>query len=209
MTDTKIIRQYLGNLQESLLQEIAIHSKIVKVDADTVLLKEGQSVKEIPIVLNGLIKVISRFEDKELLLYYIQPQESCVMSFIAGLKSTTSKVVAITEKETELLLIPAIKMQEWVNVFPEINKLYYNLYDLRYGDMLETMQQLVYNKMDERVMDFIKTRIKIENSNSIKLLHREIAQALGSSREVVTRTLHKLEREKKIEIDNEGAILLL
>ncbi|MCU0382531.1 MAG: Crp/Fnr family transcriptional regulator [Cyclobacteriaceae bacterium] len=192
MTDIKIIRQYLGNLQESLLREIALHSKTVKVDANTVLLNEGQAVKEIPIVLNGLIKVISRFEDKE-----------------AGLKSTTSKVVAITEKETELLLIPAIKMQEWVNIFPEINKLYYNLYDLRYSDMLETMQQLVYNKMDERVMDFIRTRVKIEKSNAIKLLHREIAQALGSSREVVTRTLHKLEREKKIKIDSEGAILLL
>jgi len=209
MTDVKIIRQYLGNLNEALVHEVVKHAKIITVPAQTVLLKEGQAVKEIPIVLNGLIKVISRFEDKELLLYYIQPQESCVMSFIAGLKSATSKVVAITEKETELLLIPAIKMQEWVNIFPEINKLYYNLYDLRYSDMLETMQQLVYNKMDERVMDFIKTRIKIENSNSIKLLHREIAQALGSSREVITRTLHKLERERKIKIDNDGAILLL
>lgn len=34
-------------------------------------LREGQYVKVIPIVLEGLIKVHTRYEDKELLLYCI------------------------------------------------------------------------------------------------------------------------------------------
>jgi CRP/FNR family transcriptional regulator len=63
------------------------------------------------VVLNGIIKVFIRYEDKELLLYYIQPRESCVMSFLAGIKNKPSRIFAVAEEACTLLLLPASNVE--------------------------------------------------------------------------------------------------
>ena len=81
MNINELIKSKLSFLGSSLLDDIVASSSLLNFEKDTELLREGQFVKVIPIVLTGLIKVFSRYEDKELLLYYIKPSESCVMSF--------------------------------------------------------------------------------------------------------------------------------
>jgi len=79
--ELNMIRKYLPAIGTDLQQAFA-HDGVVKdLASGTEILQEGQSVKMIPLVLEGLIKVFTRHEDRELLLYYIEPRESCVMSF--------------------------------------------------------------------------------------------------------------------------------
>ena len=82
-TDMKEIKKALSFLGNDLISEILDVSQIKEVPKGTEILLEGQYVKVIPIVIKGLIKVFSSFDEKELLLYYIQPNESCIMSFAA------------------------------------------------------------------------------------------------------------------------------
>ena len=82
MTD---LSKLLTPLHPNLRKELEAHAILKEVPQGTEILREGQYVKVIPIVLEGLIKVFSRHEDKELLLYYINLQESCIMSFSAGM----------------------------------------------------------------------------------------------------------------------------
>lgn len=64
----------------------------------TEILREGQYVKYVPLVLEGAVKVFTRHEDKELLLYYIESGESCIMSFNAGLKAQPAKFLRLQIK---------------------------------------------------------------------------------------------------------------
>ncbi len=80
----------LLNLSQALQDQISKNSALVEIPAETEILREGQYVKVIPLVLEGLVKVFTKYEDKELLLYYIQPNESCIMSFTASLKNEPS-----------------------------------------------------------------------------------------------------------------------
>lgn len=161
-------------------------------------MREGQYVKVIPIVLKGLIKVFTRFEDKELLLYYIQPEQSCIMSFSSAIHHDKSKIFAITEHESTVLLLPSDKVNLWIKQYPGINTLFYNQYDLRYAEMIETINHLIYHKLDKRVLDYVKNKVMVTGENPIKISHKEIANNLGTSREVVTRIVKKLENEKLI-----------
>ena len=70
------IRNQLSFLGEELIEEIEAESKLMEVPSGTELLHEGQYVKVIPLVLDGLIRVYITDRDKEMLLYYIQPKES-------------------------------------------------------------------------------------------------------------------------------------
>jgi CRP/FNR family transcriptional regulator len=162
------------------------------------ILREGQYIKVIPIVIDGLIKVFTRHKDKELLLYYIRPNESCIMSFSASLKNEPSKVFAITEEDTTALLLPVDKVSNWITQFPDINALFFQQYNLRYSELLDTIHHVLFDKMDSRLFEYLKEKVRVTNNNPLKLSHRQIADELGTAREVISRTMKKLETENLV-----------
>ena len=70
-------------LEGELVRKMMADVRVVEVPAGTELLHEGAYVHELPILLEGLVRVFIGHEDKELLLYFIEPSDSCVMSIAA------------------------------------------------------------------------------------------------------------------------------
>ena len=196
--------QWLNTISPQLRDEVKAHSSVVTIEGGNEILREGQYVKVIPLVIEGLIKVYSRHEEKELLLYYIQPDESCIMSFSAGLQNEPSQVFAITEAETTALLIPVQKVNEWISKFPELNNLFFQQYNLRYSDLLQTIHHVLFDNLDTRLLSYLVEKEKINKKKPLKVSHREIAHDLGTAREVISRVLKKLEIEGKIKQSQDG-----
>ncbi len=192
----EIVRLRFNFLGKELLDEMLSVSEIVNFESGTSLVQEGQFVKVIPIVLNGLVKVFTRYEEKEMLLYYIKPDESCIMSFSSAIHNSKSKIYAITESNSDILLVPSSKVTQWIKDFPSINILFYNQYDLRYSEMLDTIKHLIYDKLDKRVLDYLIEKKHLLQINPVKVSHKEIANDLGTAREVVSRIVKKLENDK-------------
>ncbi|QEC66785.1 Crp/Fnr family transcriptional regulator [Panacibacter ginsenosidivorans] len=198
MINSNEIFKTLPGLDESLVTEIQHASVLKHIPKDTEILREGQYVKVIPVVLKGLIKVYTQHKDKELLLYYIRPEESCIMSFAACLKNEPSKVFAITEDDTDALLLPVNKITGWIKQYPSINTLFFRMYNLRYSELLDTIHHLLFTKLDDRLYHFLKERSKLTCTNPLKISHKQIATELGTAREVITRVMKRLEQEGKV-----------
>lgn len=198
----------LSFLKPELVREIIKESTIKEIPKGTEILREQQYVKVLPIVIDGLVKVYSRFDDKELLLYYIEPAQSCVMTFYAALKNTPSKVYAKTEEDSTVILIPVRVLPIWLKEYPDFNELFYNQFNLRYSELLDTIGHLLLNRMDKRLYEHLKKKSELTDRNSIKMSHRQIANELGTAREVVTRVLKKLETEGKLS-QNSGEIRII
>lgn len=192
------IKQQFPHFNAELISEIVQHALEKEVPKDTELLREGQFIKVIPLVLKGVLKVYTKHEDKELLLYYIQPNESCIMSFSAGINNQPSKIYAVTEEDSYLLLIPAEKLSKWTKQFPDFNSLFFLQYNLRYSDLLDTINSLLFEKLDKRVLDYLKEKVLVTQNNPLKISHRQIASELGTAREVISRIVKKLELEGKV-----------
>lgn len=199
----------LSFLPTDLLTEIKEVSEIKDIPEGTQILREGQYVKVIPIVLDGLIKVFTSHDDKELLLYYIKPRESCIMSFAASLKNEKSQVFAITEEDTRTLLLPVSKIEAWIRKFPDMNNLFFQQYNLRYSELLETIHHLLFHKMDQRLYDYIQQKVSLTGKNPLKISHRQIANELGTAREVISRIMKKLETDGKLKQHSNSIELLL
>lgn len=197
-------RKKLSFLSSKLIDEIIKKSTVMEFPKGTEILKEEQYIKVLPIVLNGLVKVYSRFEEKELLLYYIEPSQSCVMTFHAALKHTPSKVYAITEENSQILLIPVEQLPKWLRDYPEFNELFYYQYNLRYTELLDTIKHLLVDKMDKRLFDHLKKKSLLTNNSPVNMSHSQIANELGTAREVISRILKKLEIEGKVEQNKDG-----
>lgn len=196
--DISLLKKLLPQFSETLQKLFASDGTVLEMESGTQILTEGQLVKMIPIVLDGLVKVFTRHEDKDLLLYYIKPHESCVMSFLAGIKNQPSRIYAQAEERTTLLLLPAQKVEQWINEYPQLNNLFYDLYNTRYSELIDTLHQLIFQKLDARLFDYLREKSRLKGNSVLNLRHREIAQDLGTSREVITRVLKKLEKEGKI-----------
>jgi CRP/FNR family transcriptional regulator len=190
--------QIINKLHPDLRAEIEEHAILKEIPQGMEILREGQYIKVIPIVVEGLLKVYTRHEDKELLLYYIKPQESCIMSFSAGMKNEPSQIFAVAEEDTTALLLPVERITQWTRLFPDINQLFFQQYNLRYTELLTTIHHLLFDRMDKRILDFLANKSQLTGRNPIKISHRQIAAELGTAREVVSRLMKKLENEGKI-----------
>lgn len=192
------IKHQFPHFNSDLISEMLQFAIEKEIPKETELLREGQYIKVIPLVFSGLIRVFTRHEDKELLLYYIKPNESCIMSFSAGINNQPSKIYAETEEDSHLLLIPVDKLIRWTKQFPDFNSLFFLQYNLRYSDLLDTINSLLFDKLDKRVYDYLKEKVAVTQHNPLKISHRQIASELGTAREVISRIVKKLELEGKV-----------
>lgn len=192
------LERKLPPLPLHLKNEILEKGTLKQIPAGTEILREGQYVKAVPLVLEGLLKVVSSKGDKEILLYYIEPEESCIMSFSAGLRNLPSKIYAIAVEDTEVVLLPVALIQEWIKSYPSLNNLFFSQFNKRYEDLLQTIHQILFEKMDKRLFDYLKEKSKVLGKNQLDLRHHQIARDLGTAREVITRVMKKLEMEGKV-----------
>lgn len=208
MIDHQFILNKFGFLGNDFVNEVHEYGLTDKIKAKTELIREGEKIKYIPFMIKGSVKVYCLNDGRELIYYYVRPNESCVMTFSSIFSNYISKIYAITEEESEVLLIPVSVMHDWLIRFPGINRVFYQEYDKRFIDVMNMVNEAVFHRLDKRVLSYIKQQITITGNHPIKLTHKEIASNLGTSREVVSRVLKKIENEGEIFQGKDGIKVL-
>lgn len=197
-------RAVLSKFRNELVEELLNVAKLLTIPEGQQILRDGQYVNVVPIVISGLVKVSTRTEERELLLYYIQPNESCIMSFTAGIRNEPASVFAETLSESLLLAIPTAKLKGLLAAFPELNELFFDEYQARYNDLLLTLKQSIFLKMDQRLLQYLKEKTQLNGGAKVQMSHQKIADELGTAREVISRVLKKLETAGKLVQDKSG-----
>ena len=198
------------NIFHTLLNKEAYASGQIKsFPAGTVIVDMDAYIKSLPIVLSGNLKVIRTDEQgKEILLYYIKPGESCIMSFLAGIHNNTSKIKAVVEEDAEVLLIPIDKASEWIKKFPEWTDFIFALYQKRFEELLEVVNAVAFQKVDVRLLHLLRQKSSLFQSKEITITHQQLADELGISREAVSRVLKQMENDKLISLSRNKIALL-
>jgi CRP/FNR family transcriptional regulator len=192
--------------EADLKQELAENGKLVEVSAGTMIMKEGSYVKTIPILLNGLVKVVKEESaGREMLLYYIYPLESCIISIHCGLNDIKTRAKAIAEEDSAAIMISSSILSEWQRKYPSFNDFVLNLYQKRFNDVLDAYNALAFQKLDDRLIAYLKAKSEATKSHIIKSTHQTLADELGSARETISRMLKKLESDGLVQL-HRGAI---
>ncbi len=197
-----LLERHYGYLFEpELLDEIEAVGKCKLIKQGERLLDIGQDIRVMPLIFSGAIKIL-REDDQgdELLLYFIEKGDTCAMTFSCCLGNGKSEIRAIAESDTELLMIPIEKLDEWMAKYQSWREFILDSYHTRMSELLETIDTLAFMKMDERIMKYLKDRAMVTNDDVIYSTHQDVAQDLHTSRVVVSRLLKSLEKEGKIEL---------
>lgn len=185
--------------EPELLDEIEKKAEYASIKAGEKLISIGQTVRQVPIVLSGSLK-ISRVEEdgRELLLYYLNPNEGCAMTFTCCMQQFPSEVEVVAEEDSELLLLPISIMDQWLVKYPTWKSFVMRTIRMRFQELLKTVDQIAFQQLDERLIHYLKEKSRITGSPLLNLSHEQIATDLATSRVVISRLLKKLENQKKL-----------
>lgn len=188
--------------EEKLRQEMVESCSSLDVGTGTILAEAGKFLKPIPLVLQGSIRVFRNDYDidREILLYYISEGETCMMSIVASFTDMQSKVHAITECNSKLLVIPIEKVRQWQVEYPKWNKFILDIFLNRYTELLNTINDLSFKNIDERLYNYLIQYHHRHPGNKIKLTHQNLANELGTTRVVISRLLKDFEKKGKVEL---------
>lgn len=170
-------------------------------EAGSVILNENSSIRSLPIVTKGTLRVIRTEDDgREILLYYIKAGESCIMSFLGGLHNETSKVKAEVEEDAEILFLPMDKVGFFIKEYPQWLDYIFRLYHKRFEELLEIVNAVTFKKMDERLLALLYKKQELTGNNILNITHEQLANELGTARAVISRLLKQLEELGKVKL---------
>lgn len=188
--------------EEKLLAEILTIGQYKKVAEGTELIDIGSFIEFMPLIISGAIKILREDENgDELVLYFIEQGDTCAMTISCCLEQTKSKIRAVAEVETELLMIPIKKISDWMNTYQTWRNFILQSYQERMQELLEAIDTIAFLNMDERLLKYLKDKAMINRSEIIQTTHKEIANDLHTSRVVVSRLLKALEIKGEIKLN--------
>ncbi|MDT3401130.1 MULTISPECIES: Crp/Fnr family transcriptional regulator [Mucilaginibacter] len=183
----------------ALQLELEANSQRKQLPAGTVLMSSNSYVRSLPVLLSGSMRVMRQDEDgREILLYYIKPGESCIMSFLAGIHEDTSKVHLEVEEDADVLMLPITKASEWIKSYPEWADFIFKLYHQRFEELLTVINEVAFQKLDDRIVELLKKKAAVFNSHEFQITHQQLAEELGTTREVISRLLKQMEKKEMI-----------
>lgn len=192
---------YGSQFEPALIEEINRVATFMDVPEGHDLMSPGQYVKSMPLLLSGSIKIMRPdAEGDELLLYHLEKGDTCAMTMSCCMGNTKSEIRAVTETPAKLLMIPIGKMEEWSSKYKSWRTFVFASYHERIMELLESIDNIAFNNMDERLENYLNDKIKILNSKHIYVTHKEIAADLHTSRVVISRLLKKMENDNKIKL---------
>ncbi len=196
-------------LSQSTLNKLKEHSVTKTFAEGDIIMNEHSYIRSIPIVLKGSIRVMRTDEEGgEILLYYIRPGESCIMSFMGAMHGQPSMIKAIAEEEVEILFIPVEKSTALIKENSEWLEYIFQLYHKRFEELLDVVNAVTFQKTDKRILHFLQEKKKLSNSSDINITHQQLAEELGTSRVVVSRLLKQMETDGLVSLGRNKISLL-
>lgn len=209
MVSNQQIFQALNFLHEKDLKEVIIeHSQLLTFDKGDVIVREGQYVKVLPIVVQGSIRVFQSSEEREILLYYVDPGQTCMMSLSSCFFDKQSPSTAIAAEDTTLLAIPARHITQWQKEYKSWNEYVIRTFRKRYDELLHTFEGVAFKHVDKRIMEYLVSRKEKTDSNLIEISHQNLANELGTTRVVISRILKQFEMNGEVKLHRKGIELI-
>lgn len=184
--------------ERELLDELG-DLEIIEIKQGTVILKEREYIKVIPLVLEGSIKLRKLdLTGREIIFYHIEPGESCILSINSCLSNKESQAEAIIEKNTRLIAVEADRVRSWMDRYSSWRRFVVNLHYERMAELMTLVDRLLFKSVDIRLIQYLKDR---SESNEIVITHQQLAGELGTAREVISRLLKQMEKEGLISME--------
>lgn len=191
--------------EPELQDELREHSNITHHKKGDFIIKKNEYIKVLKIVLQGKVRVYQENEAREILIYYLKNMETCTLSLSACFEDCKSNVNAIVEEDCDILNIPVRFVKDWNFKYKSWNTFTTKTFRESYNHLINQYSNLAFQPLKDRLFDYLVS--KAINS-VVKKSHQQLARELGTTREVVSRLLKKLEKNNKLHLGQKEILIL-
>jgi len=163
------------------------------IPAGHVIAETGSECTQLALVVSGSVRVY-KLADKgrEITLYRIKDGDSCVLTASCLMSATPFPAIAVAETVLDALVIPAKSAKSWMTQHPAWSSFVFGLISKRLTEVITVLENVTFQRMDVRVAAYLVNMV--DKGSTLAITHHEIAADLGSSREVVSRTLKEFDK---------------
>jgi len=200
----KAIFAPLGLAQEDL--QALIQHAIFKRFAPHTLINQNETCLGFIYVLSGALRAYIMGENaKEITLFNLKENDYCLLCSHCALHSIHYDILLESSQNTEVLIVPHQLFSRLKDTYPTLSNFTLTLISKRLSQTISTLEQALFKPLVERIREFL-----YENAHNGEILisHEEIANHLGSSREVISRILKEMENKGEIKRAYKKIILL-
>ncbi len=198
----------LSDDQSTNWQAVLDNAHILNVPADTVLAAAGTACTDFMLLLDGTVRIYQDAEDgREMTLYRIAPGDACLMSLNSLLHDRPFRANASAETDISLILFKVEDFQEAMRVSEAFRMLILTSLADTVCTIVQNFYTTAFEPLDMRLACYLGRLFERRQSDSLDITHQELSQELGTTREVVSRLLKKLEQQQCIVLKR-GKILV-
>ena len=193
----------LGSLPDALRGRVLAQAQTMDVPAGTLIFDERQPCRGFPFIVKGGIRVLKPSANgRELPLYRVLPGESCIITSSCLLGRADYNARGIAESDTTLLLLPRALFEELIDQ-PVFRDFVFHLFSERIADLMQLIEEVAFRKLDQRLAGLLLGKGRLLHTT-----HQQLADELGSVREIVSRLLKGFADQGLVKLGREQVEIL-
>lgn len=193
----------LAGMPASLAARVLAEARTVTVPDGTVLFDERQPCQGFPFVIAGDIRVVKTAANgRELPLYRVRPGESCIITSSCLLGHADYNARGVSEGETTLAMLPRALFEELL-AEPSFRDFVFHLFAERIAELMQLIEEVAFRKLDQRLAGLLLGKGRI-----LRATHQQLADELGSVREMVSRLLKGFAEQGLVRLSREQIEIL-
>lgn len=179
----------LQSLPEPWRQRLALQAARRQIGGGAQLFEVGDECRDLMLLVSGTVRVSKPLPNgHDLLVYRLQPGELCVMSTACLLGRTPYPVRGLAETDVRGLILPGALLREMIPACEPLRDALFGAIATRLSGLLLLLEEVVSGRLDARLAGAL-----LVHGPAIHLTHQQLADELGSAREVVSRLLESFE----------------
>jgi CRP/FNR family transcriptional regulator len=189
----------LAVLPDAVVEEILAEGTLMRVPAGEVMFDERQPCRAFPLLLAGAVRVTKQSPNgREIELYRVLPGEACILSSSCLLGHAPYAAQGVTEAPTVLIAVSMPLFERLMATHEAFRKYVFGLFAERMADLMQLVEAVAFQRLDQRLAALLLGKGRV-----VRTTHQQLADEMGSVREIVTRLLRRFSDQGLVSLARE------
>jgi CRP/FNR family transcriptional regulator len=197
----KLLHLYpaLGSMTPKALDAMLDEAFVRTAPPGTVMFDESSPCQAFPMLIDGTIRVSKVAPNgRELQLYRVVPGDSCLLSSSCLLGNVPYSARGTAESEVSVVALPPDLFNRLVAEHEPFRAYIFSLFAERMSDLMQLVEAVAFQRLDQRLASLLLGKGRI-----IQTTHQQLAEELGSVREIVSRLLKSFAEQGLVSLSRE------
>jgi CRP/FNR family transcriptional regulator len=189
----------LSVLPPAVQSRLATSSKVVELAEGSRIFGPGHAPDSFLLLLDGTVRVSQVSESgREIVLYRVRAGESCALTTACLMSYEDYQADGIAETDVKAVAIPRAVFDDLIATSREFRLFVFTAFSRRVTNLLRLIEDVAFSRFEVRLAQRLVALADADRR--VTATHQDLANELGSAREVVSRQLTEFQRRGLIRV---------